>query len=99
MDSNQSASDDKTGKEKAVKDDAPAKNKQKGPRKNNVIIVRSGTSFKTLIILAKNLLKNQFNSIELHAVDDVSYLTITTVTQCLLKYNYCELTRLKTKVV
>mgnify|MGYP001376847671 CR=1 FL=1 len=29
-----------------------------GPRRNNVIIVRQNTRFKTLVILAKNLLKS-----------------------------------------
>ena len=68
-------------------------------RKHNVIIVRKNTSFRTLVMLAKTLLKNQFETIELHAVDDQSYLTITLVCQCLMKYKYVTLDRLKTKTV
>ena len=67
------------------------------PKRHNVMIVRNTIRFKTLVIQAKNLLKNQFNSIELHAVDDESYLTITLVAQCLLKYGYVDITRVKTK--
>ena len=67
------------------------------PKRHNVIIVRNTIRFKTLVIQAKNLLKNQFNTIELHAVDDESYLTITLVAQCLLKYGYVSMDRLKTK--
>ena len=73
--------------------------KKAEPRKNNVVIVRENTRFKTLVILAKNLLREQFDSIELHGVDDQSYLTISLVAQCLMKYNYVEMTRLKTKTV
>ena len=69
------------------------------PRRNNVIIVRENTRFKTLVILAKNLLRDQFDSIELHGVDDQSYLTVSLVAQCLQKYKYVEMTRLKTKTV
>ena len=68
-------------------------------RKHNVIIVRKNTAFKTLVIRAKDLLKKQFNTVELHAVDEQSYLTITLVAQCLLKYKYVTLSRLKTKTV
>jgi len=68
-------------------------------RKHNVIIVRKNTTFKTLVIMAKNLLKKQFDTIELHAIDEQSYLTITLVSQCLLKYKYVTLARLKTKTV
>ena len=69
------------------------------PRRNNVLIVRQNTRFKTLVILAKNLLKSQFDSIELHGVDEQSYLTVSLVAQCLMKYRYVEMTRLKTKTV
>ena len=69
------------------------------PRRNNVLIVRQNTRFKTLVILAKNLLKTQFDSIELHGVDDQSYLTVSLVAQCLMKYKYVEMSRLKTKTV
>ena len=53
--------------------------KKAEPRRNNVVIVRENTRFKTLVILAKNLLRDQFDSIELHGVDDQSYLTISLV--------------------
>ena len=66
-------------------------------RRHNVIMVRKSVTFKTLVIQAKNLLKNQFDTIELHAVDDTSYLTISLVAQCLMKYKYVVMTRLKTK--
>ena len=49
-------------------------------RRNNVIIVRENNRFKTLVILSKNMLKSQFNSIELHGVDEQSYLTVSLVT-------------------
>ena len=75
------------------------KPKNNEPRRNNVLIVRENTRFKTLVILAKNLLRDQFDSIELHGVDDQSYLTISLVAQCLMKYNYVEMSRLKTKTV
>ena len=42
-------------------------------------------------------MKNQFESVELHAVDDESFLTVSLVAQCLLKYKYVTLARLKTK--
>ena len=48
---------------------------------------------------AKTMLKTQFDTIELHAVDDKSYLTIILVTQCLKKYGYVTLSRMKTKTV
>ena len=64
---------------------------------HNVIIVRKTTHFKTLVIQAKNLLKTKFNKIELHGVDDQSFLTISLVAQCLLKYKYVTISRLKTK--
>ena len=64
---------------------------------HNVIIVRKTTRFKTLVIQAKNLLKTKFNKIELHGVDDQSFLTISLVAQCLLKYKYVTISRLKTK--
>ena len=73
--------------------------KKAEPRRNNVVIVRENTRFKTLVIMAKNLLRDQFDSLELHGVDDQSYLTISLVAQCLMKYNYVEMTRLKTKTV
>ena len=68
-------------------------------RRHNVLVVRKTTSFKTLVMTAKNILKNQFDTIELHAVDEASYLTITLVAQCLMKYKYVTLARLKTKTV
>lgn len=68
-------------------------------RKHNVMIVRKNTLFKTLVVTAKNLLKKQFDTIELHAVDEASYLTITLVAQCLMKYKYVTLSRIKTKTV
>ena len=49
------------------------------PRRHNVIIVRGNVKFKTLVIQAKQLLKAQFETIELHGVDDQSYLTISLV--------------------
>lgn len=64
-----------------------------------MVIVRKTTAFKTLVIMAKNLLKKQFETIELHAVDDQSYLTVTLVAQCLMKYKYVTLSRIKTKTV
>ena len=78
---------------------ASSKKSESAPRRNNVLIVRQNTRFKTLVILTKNLLKTQFDSIELHGVDDQSYLTISLVAQCLMKYGYVEMTRLKTKTV
>ena len=69
------------------------------PRRHNVIIVRGNVKFKTLVIQAKQLLKTQFETIELHGVDDQSYLTISLVAQCLLKYKYVTVSRLKTKTV
>ena len=68
-------------------------------RRNNIIIVRQSLRFKTLVIKVKNILKNQFDTVELHAVDDQSFLTISLVTQCLMKYKYVTLARLKTKTV
>ena len=68
-------------------------------RRNNIIIVRQSLRFKTLVIKVKNILKNQFDSVELHAVDDQSFLTISLVTQCLMKYKYVTMARLKTKTV
>lgn len=62
-----------------------------------MIIVRRTTFFKTLVIQTKNLLKNRFDTIELHGVDDQSFLTVSLVAQCLLKYKYVTLSRLKTK--
>ena len=73
--------------------------KEPKERRNNVIIVRQNIRFKTLVILAKNMLKSQFDSIELHGVDDQSYLTVSLVTQCLMKYKYVTMERLKTKTV
>ena len=61
------------------------------------MVVRHTMRFKTLVIQAKNLLKNQFDTIELHAVDDMSYVTISLVAQCLMKYKYVTMARLKTK--
>ena len=66
-------------------------------KQHNVIIVRKTANFKTLVVQTKNLLKNQFDSVELHGVDDESFLTVSLVAQCLLKYKYVTLTRLKTK--
>ena len=68
-------------------------------RRHNVVIVRNTMTFKTLVMLAKTMLKNQFDTVELHAIDDQSYLTITLVAQCLMKYKYVTLSRLKTKTV
>ena len=45
------------------------------------------------------MLKSQFDSIELHGVDDQSYLTVSLVAQCLMKYKYVTMERLKTKTV
>ena len=66
-------------------------------QQHNVLIVRRTLPFKSLVIRAKELLKTKFDEIELHAVDDEAYLTVTLVTNCLKKYGYCTLTRLKTK--
>ena len=78
----------------------PNKDKQaRPPRNNNVIIVRKGMKFRTLVILTKDLMRSQFDSIELHGVDDFSYHNITLVAHTLMKYNYCTMTRLKTKTV
>ena len=71
--------------------------KAKYIKQHNVIIVRKTTRFKSLVIQTKNLLKNRFETIELHGVDDQSFLTISLVAQCLLKYKYVTLSRLKTK--
>lgn len=68
-------------------------------RRHNVILVRQNVKFKTLVIQTKNLLKNQFDTVELHGLDDASYLTISLVAQCLMKYKYVNLARLKTKTV
>ena len=68
-------------------------------RRHNVIVVRKSMLFKTLVIQTKNLLKNQFETIELHGVDDQSYLTIGLVANCLIKYKYVTITRMKTKTV
>jgi len=56
-------------------EDAPAAKDSKAPRpfrerRHNVLIVRQGMKFRTLVIQAKNMLKNQFETIELHGVDD-----------------------------
>ena len=45
------------------------------------------------------MMKNQYETIELHAIDDQSYLTASLAAQCLLKYKYVDITRLKTKTV
>ena len=66
-------------------------------KQHNVIIVRKTTFFKSLLVQTKNLLRNQFECIELHGVDDESFLTVSMVAQCLQKYKYVTLTRLKTK--
>ena len=80
--------------------DAPSRVPPKDTdRRNNIIIVRQSLRFKTLVIKVKNILKNQFDTVELHAVDDQSFLTISLVTQCLMKYKYVTLARLKTKTV
>ena len=66
---------------KATKDDAndaaasAKESKVREPRvfrerRHNVIVVRSGMKFRTLVIQAKNLLKKQFDTVELHGVDD-----------------------------
>ena len=68
-------------------------------RKHNVVIVRRNMGFKTLVVIAKDMLKKQFDMIELHAVDDKSFLTITLVTNCLMKYKYVTMSRIKTKTV
>ena len=65
-------------------------------RFHNVIMVNSSYGFKSLVTKTKNLLKNRFEFVELHAVDDRSYLTISLVAQTLMKYKYVTLTRLKT---
>lgn len=62
-----------------------------------MIIVRKTTRFKSLVIQTKTLLKNRFDTIELHGVDNESFLTVSLVAQCLLKYKYVTLSRLKTK--
>ena len=68
-------------------------------RRHNIIVVRKSMLFKTLVIQTKNLLKNQFETIELHGVDDQSYLTVNLVANTLIKYKYVTITRLKTKTV
>ena len=60
-------------------------------------MVNRSYNFKSLVHKTKNLLKNSFEFVELHAVDDRSYLTISLVSQTLMKYKYVTLTRLKTK--
>ena len=83
--------------------DSPKKDKvEKAQRKqnhqqHNVVIVRRSLRFKQLINLSKDLLKNTFQTIELHAVDTEAYVTVTLVANCLQKYGYCTLARLKTK--
>ena len=49
------------------------------PRKHNVIVVRKDQSFKNIVYRAKAILKNQFDSVELHGVDARSYLTVLLV--------------------
>uniref|UniRef100_A0A7S3II50 DNA/RNA-binding protein Alba-like domain-containing protein n=1 Tax=Strombidium inclinatum TaxID=197538 RepID=A0A7S3II50_9SPIT len=68
-------------------------------RRTNLVIVRKTLAFRAVVSIAKNLLKNQYDMVELHAVDDQSFLTVTLATQCLIKYGYVTLTRLKTKTV
>ena len=60
-------------------------------------MVNGGYNFKSLVHKTKNLLKNSFEFVELHAVDNKSYLTISLVAQTLMKYKYVTLSRLKTK--
>ena len=62
---------------KQTKDDK--KKKQMKPKRHNVLIVRENIKFKTLVIQAKHLLKTQFETIELHGIDDQSYLTVSLV--------------------
>ena len=76
---------------------APDSTKKQFVKQHNVIIVKKTMNFKSLVIQTKNLLKNQFECIELHGVDDESFLTVSLVAQCLLKYKYVTMTRLKTK--
>ena len=88
---------DKHEKEVAEAANGSPSEKAKFVKQHNVIIVRRTTRFKTLVIQTKNLLKNRFDTIELHGVDDQSFLTVSLVAQCLLKYKYVTLARLKTK--
>lgn len=88
-------------KETSVPTEVPSKTdttaKKHFVKQHNVIIVRKTQNFKSLVVQSKNLLKNQFESIELHGVDDESFLTVSLVAQCLLRYKYVTMTRLKTK--
>ena len=94
--------DDKAPAEKSKsKDRAPPTKPTFVPkqRRHNVVIVRQNVTFKTLVIQTKTLLKNQFDTIELHGVDEKSYVTVSNIARCLSKNGYVTLTRLKTKTV
>ena len=60
----------------------------------NVMVVRQATSFRTLINNVKKMLREQSHTIELQAVDDESYATVSQVSECLLDYKYVTLNRL-----
>ena len=77
----------------------PEKSDKVWERKHNVVIVRSSLKFRSLVFLAKNMLRKQFDTIELHAIDDYSYSTAVLAAQCLMKHKYVTMTRLKTKTV
>ena len=64
---------------------------------HNVIIVRRTLPFRPLLAITKNLLKDKFDSVELHGVDQESFVTIMIASNVLTKYGYCTLTRIKTK--
>ena len=64
-----------------------------------MVLVKKTLNFKTLVAITKNMMKNQYDTIELHGVDDQSYVTVSLVSQCLIKHKYVEITRLKTKTV
>ena len=63
----------------------------------NVIIVRRSLPFRPLLAITKNLLKDKFDTVELHGVDSESFVTVMIASNVLTKYGYCTLTRLKTK--
>ena len=62
-----------TKPQSAAKDPSVKQSKAKREfreKKHNVVVVRQGMKFRTVVIMAKNLLKNQFDTVELHGVDD-----------------------------
>ena len=63
----------------------------------NVLVVRRDTHFRTLINKVKDILRNESDNIEMQAVDDASYETVSSVAECLLNYKYVTLRQLNTQ--